>query len=107
MDLALFLQKKERKAEVVVLTPFRPTTDWFYILLKLSDDQQKYMAGSLHPIDGANSPSRIQEWPTVLFHIPRRDAMEADDVDLNDEENPMHHSVDMLPSLDLGAETSL
>ena len=105
MELALFLQKKQRKAEVVVLTPFRPTTDWFYILLKLSDDQQKYMAGMLNPIVGANSPSRVQEWPTVLFHIPPRDANEPDDVQV-DEERPLHLP-DMIPSLPLGLEQSL
>jgi len=68
-ELAKLLMRSDRGAEVVVCAPYRPTTDWYYRILKLSDEQIKYRSGKLQQV-AHDAPKRVSEWPTIIFHIP-------------------------------------
>jgi len=68
-ELAKLLMRSDRGAEVVVCAPYRPTTDWYYRILKLSDEQIKYRSGKLQQV-AHDAPKRVSEWPTITFHIP-------------------------------------
>ncbi|KOO30465.1 olfactory receptor 6n2-like protein [Chrysochromulina tobinii] len=46
-DLIKLLMRSDRLSEVIVVAPFRPTTDWYYALVKLCDDSVKLSAGKL------------------------------------------------------------
>ena len=69
--LAAFLVLPDRGAEVIVCAPFRPNADWFFKIKKLCDDSTKYMAGRLSKVAN-DAPSRVHEWPIILFRIPGR-----------------------------------
>ena len=69
--LAAFLVQPDRGAEVIVCAPFRPNADWFFKIKKLSNDSTKYMAGRLSKV-ADDAPSRVHEWPMILFRIPGR-----------------------------------
>ena len=60
-----------REAEVIVCAPYRPTADWYFKLVQLSDDKRKHMAGKLVGV-ADDAPPRVREWPIVIFHVPGR-----------------------------------
>ena len=62
------LESSNRESEVIVCSPFRPTTQWFKKLKELSDDMIKLMAGKLSKVAN-DAPDRVSEWPVVVFHI--------------------------------------
>ena len=70
-NLAAFLQSPGRLSEVIVCAPYRPSTDWFFQLSKVTDDKKKFMAGKLVRV-ADDAPGRIGEWPVMLFHVPPR-----------------------------------
>ena len=68
-DLIKLLTRSDRLSEVIVVAPFRPTTDWYYALVKLCDDSVKLSAGKLMKV-ADDAPSRLDTWPITLFRIP-------------------------------------
>ena len=56
---------------MIVCAPFRPNAEWFYKLNVLASDKCKIMAGKLTKV-APDAPSRVSEWPVMLFHIPPR-----------------------------------
>jgi len=68
-ELAKLLARGDRGAEVVVCAPYRPTSDWYYRINKMSDEQVKYRSGKLLQV-ADDAPKRVNEWPLIIFHIP-------------------------------------
>lgn len=66
------LSRPQRMAEVIVCAPAFLQQKWFLPLAQLSDGKWKLNAGKLQRI-APDAPSRIIEWPVVLFHIPARE----------------------------------
>lgn len=71
-ELVALLENPSRLAEVIVVAPFRPTTQWAWRLAALADDKLKYPMGGMLTKVGDDAPQRVQEWPITLFHIPAR-----------------------------------
>ena len=71
-ELVDLLSHPGRTAEVIVCAPAFLQQKWFLPLSQLSDGKWKLNAGKLQKI-APDAPSRITEWPIVLFHIPARE----------------------------------
>ena len=72
MPLVQLLAKPERTAEVIVCAPAFQSQNWFQPMLQLSSDRWKCNAGKLQKV-APDAPSRVPEWPIMLFHIRARE----------------------------------